>query len=462
MEHMTTRNSRLAILITCVPMFMVFLDATVVNVAFSNIEASFRNVTLAGLSWVLSAYSIGFAALLVPFGRVADLYGARRMFASGLAVFVGASAVCALAPSVPVLIAARAVQGAGAAAVTPAAQALLMAAVPHERRTAAIGILAAVGGIAAAAGPPLGALLVEADSWRLVFLLNIPVGLATLLMSRLLPVSPRRVEPFPDIVGSGLVVVGVGALALGLVQGSWWGWGDARVISAFAIGVVLTPLFLARCARHRAPVVPLPLFRSRAFSVGNAGTFVLGISVYALLLGNAIFLTQVWRWSVLHAGLALTPTPVAAAIVAPIAGMIADRRDPRVLLATGALAVSAGAVWLATQVTLEPKFLADWVPGAVLVGIGLGMSYSTYAGVAVSELHAESFGLGSGVSAMTRQLGAVLGVALLVAVLGHPSGGAVMAAFDSAWLMVAVFGLIAVVPCLLWRAPGTVSLAVEQ
>jgi EmrB/QacA subfamily drug resistance transporter len=440
-------RSRLAFVVTCLPMFMVFLDATVVNVAFPDIQKSFPQASLAGLSWVLSAYSICFAALLVPLGRVADIVGARRVFVAGILLFVGASIVCAGAPSVAVLVAARAAQGLGGAALVPSAQALLMAAVPWNRRTGTLGILAAVGGVAATAGPTLGALLVESSGWRLVFLVNLPIGIAALLMARALPSPVRRDGRFPDVAGAALVALGIGSLALGLVQGEWWGWTDPRVIAAFLTAAVILPLFLWRCARHPSPVVPLPLFRIPRFSAGNAGTLLLGTSLYAILLANALFLTTVWGWSILEAGLALTPTPVATIITAPLAGALADRRNPAVLLVCGSLAVAAGAAWFALEVPATPDFV-EWLPGAILVGIGLGLAYATFAGVTVSSLSVEVFGLGSGVSAMTRQIGSVLGVTALVAILGRPSPADAAVAFDRVWAFAALVAFLAVIPSL--------------
>jgi EmrB/QacA subfamily drug resistance transporter len=457
-------RSRLAFLVTCLPMFMVFLDATVVNVAFPDIEASFPQASLADLSWVLSAYSICFAALLVPLGRTADIFGARRIFVAGILLFVGASAACAAAPSVATLVAARALQGVGGAALVPSAQALLMAAVPWNRRTGTLGILAAVGGVAAAAGPTLGALLVEGADWRLVFLINLPIGVLALLLAATLPRSAPKGSRFPDIFGAALVVLGIGSLALGLVQGEWWGWTDPRVLGAFAAAAVILPLFLWRCTRHPSPVVSLPLFRIRSFAAGNAGTLLLGTSLYALLLANALFLTSVWGWSILDAGLALTPTPLATIVAAPLAGAFADRRNPAFLLVAGSLTVGAGAAWFALMVPPTPSFTADWLPGSILVGLGLGMAYATFAGVTVSGLTPESFGLGSGVSAMTRQIGSVLGVAALVALLGQPSPLEAPAAFDRVWAFAALASCLGVIPslALLAQAPHPMAAASPQ
>ena len=430
--------------------FMVFLDATVVNVAFPDIRESFPGESLADLSWILSSYSIVFAALLVPFGRIADRAGQRRVFVAGLAAFTAASGACAAAPSLEVLVAARVAQAIGGAAMIPASQALLMAAYPRERRVAVIGIWSAVAAVAAAAGPPLGGVLVEAADWRLAFVVNVPVGLAAVAAALAWIPRDRRVAAGerPDLAGALSVVLGVGALTLALVQGEWWGWSDARVVGAFAGALLLVGFFVRRCARHPAPVVDLALFRLRTCAAGNAATLLLGSAMFAVLLANALFLTSVWGYSVLEAGLALTPTPLVAALAAPVAGAFADRGDPRLVAIPGIAAFMAGTAVFVGAVGTEPAFVAQWLPATALTGLGLGLAYATLSGVTVRELDDEAFGLGSGVSAMTRQLGAALGVAMLVAVLGRPAPGAAAEAFDQGWLAAGGVAALAAIPCL--------------
>lgn len=438
---------------TCIPVFMIFLDATVVNVAFPDIRSSFPGASLADLSWVLSAYSICFAAMLVPFGRLADIRSARHVFLAGMVVFVLASMLCAGASTVPLLIAARALQGIGAAAIAPTAQALLMASVSSERRASALSLLAAVGGVAAALGPPIGALLVESGDWRIVFLINLPVGAVAFLLGWGLPgARPERRPHRPDIAGAALIAAVVAAVALGLVQGPWWGWTDARTAGAFGFAAVGLPVFLARCARHREPVLPLPLFAIRSFSAGNAGTLLIGIAFYGLLLGNSLFLTTAWGWSILEAGLALATTPLVTALVALPATKLAERRGPAAVLTVGSLVVAAGATWLATRMTGEADFAGAWLPGAVLAGVGLGLAYPLFSAITVRDLNSDEFGLGSGTSAMTRQMGAVLGVTILVAVVGEPGPATTLSAFRNGWLVAVVVSLLAVAPALLLRA----------
>lgn len=424
--------------------FLVYLDATIVNVAFPDIRASFSGATLAGLSWILSAYGLVFAALLVPGGRYADVVGGRRLFLAGLAGFTVGSVLCASAPSVPLLVSARVLQAAGGALLVPASQLLVMAAFPPEQRMKVIGVMAGVAALASALGPVLGGLMVDLGGWRLVFLVNLPIGLAALVLGRRMPAPPiRSMVSRPDLLGSLLAVAAVGSLALGAVQGPVWGWGDPRTIGSFVASALLTPLLVWRCARHPAPVLELTLFRRRSFSTGNLGALLLGTSFFGLVLANSLFLTQVWGYSVLRTGLAIAPGPLASAAAAIIAGRFTDRVDPRRFILPGAVISAMAAVWLATQVGPEPAFLAEWLPATLLMGIGVGLGFATIVAVCVRDLGPAQLGIGSGMSATTRQLGAVLGVAILIAILGPVPGPS---AYDAGWWAMAAVALLAVAP----------------
>src|SRR5215207_9904776 len=327
--------------------FLVYLDATIVNVAFPDIRASFGGTTLAGLSWILSAYALVFAALLVPAGRFADVLGGRRLFLAGLAAFTAGSLLCAAAPSVPLLVAARVLQAMGGALLVPSAQLLVMAAFPPEQRMKVIGVMAGVAALASAMGPVLGGLMVDLGGWRLVFLVNLPVGLAALALGRRMPAPPvRSLVSRPDLLGSLLAVAAVGTLALGAVQGPVWGWGDPRTIASFVASAVLAPVLVWRCAVHPAPVLELGLFRSRSFSTGNLGALLLGTSFFGLVLANSLYLTQVWGYSVLRTGLAIAPGPLASAVAAIVAGRFTDRVDPRRFVLPGAAISAVAGVWL--------------------------------------------------------------------------------------------------------------------
>jgi EmrB/QacA subfamily drug resistance transporter len=433
------------LLVTSVAVFMSFLDVTIVNIAFPGIRASFGDTSLAGLSWILNAYNIVFAALLVPAGRLADRLGRRRTFVGGLLTFLAASAVAGVAPTVEVLVAARVVQAAGAAALVPTSLALLLPEFPLAQRATATGIWGATGAVAAALGPSLGGALVDAAGWRWVFFVNLAIGLPALIPARRLLREAREPNPgpLPDGVGTGLLVAGVALLALGIVKGEDWGWGSGRVAGALAAGVVLLVLLTVRSTRHPAPVVEPALFGVRSFAVANAGMFVFALGFYALLLTNVLFLTGVWHYSVLEAGFALTPGPLMAAVGAPVGGRLADRFGQRVVALPGGLLFAAGALGLAASTGTHASYATDVLPWQLVSGFGIGLSFSAWGSAAVAELAPSRFATGSAIVGALRQIGAVLGIAVLVAVVGTPTAADPVGPFHEAWLLIAATGITA-------------------
>jgi EmrB/QacA subfamily drug resistance transporter len=428
------------LLVTSVAVFMGFLDVTIVNIAFPDIEASFRGSSLAGLSWILNAYNIVFAALLVPAGRIADRVGRRRMFFVGIGTFLAASAACGLAPSVAFLVGARAVQAAGAAILVPTSLGLLLPEFPLEQRATATALWGATGAVAAATGPSLGGVLVDATSWRWVFFVNLAIGLPALLPARRL-LQERRDEhpgPLPDALGVALLIVGVSLLSLGIVKGEDWGWGSGRVVGSLVAAAAVLAAFVVRSARHPAPVVELGLLRVRSFAVANVGVFLFALGFYALLLGNILFLTGVWGWSVLEAGVAVTPGPLMAATSAALGGRLADRYGQRVVALPGGLLFAAGCLLFAATTGATPHYATEILPWQVLTGSGVGLSFAAWGSAAVAELPPSRFATGSAISSTSRQIGAVLGIAVLVAVLGTPRPENAVSTFHTAWHLMAI------------------------
>jgi len=423
--------------------FMGFLDVTIVNIAFPDIQRDFSGTSLAELSWILNAYAIVFAALLVPAGRIADRIGRRRGFALGLVVFAVASALCAAAPSPELLVAARVIQAGGAAFLVPTSLALLLPAFPLTQRATAVGLWGATGAIAAATGPSLGGVLVDAGGWRWVFLVNLPLAVITLVAAFRVLDESREPDPTgrPDLAGAIMVMLGIGALALGLVKGNEWGWGNVRTVAAFAIAAVLVPAVVWRSRRVAAPIVEPALLRVRAFAVANVATVLFAASFYAMLLGNVLFLTQVWGYGVLDAGLAITPGPIMAAVFAGPAGALADRFGQRAVAVPGALIYSAAFGWYLTHVGAEAHYARDLLPGMLAGGAGVGLTFPTLSSAAAAALPPARFATGSAVLGMTRQIGAVLGIALLVVVLGTPDPADPVAGFDDAWALMLAGGL---------------------
>ena len=428
------------LIVTSVAVFVGFLDVTVVNIAFPDIERSFPGDSVAGLSWILNAYNIVFAALLVPAGRVADLVGRRRMFFVGLGTFLAASALCAIAPSVPALVAARVLQAAGAAVLVPTSLGLLLPEFPLEQRATATALWGATGAVAAAAGPSIGGVLVDAANWRWVFLVNLPIGLAAWIPARRL-LREVRGEPgdtLPDAAGVALLIAGVGLLALGIVQGPDWGWGSARTLVALIGAVTLLGALVWRSLHHAAPVVEPALFRVRSFAVASSATTLFSMAFYALLLCNILFLTSVWHYSILEAGFAVTPGPLTAAVTAGLGGRLSDRLGQRVVAVPGALLFALGCGLFALDLGTAPDYVGEFLPATVLTGAGVGLSFSSLSSAAVAELPPARFATGSAVVACARQIGAVLGVSVLVAVVGTPSPADALATFQGAYgLMVA-------------------------
>ncbi|HEX3911529.1 MAG TPA: MFS transporter [Solirubrobacteraceae bacterium] len=428
-------------LIVCVGVFMSSLDLFIVNIAFPSIAKHFGGASLSSLSWILSGYAIVFAALLVPAGRWADAFGRKRAFLLGLAIFVASSAACALSPSVEFLIGARVVQAIGGALMLPTSLGLMLPEFGAHERHVAIGVWAATGGIAAASGPPLGGLLVQAD-WRLVFLVNVPVGLLGLGFGlRTLAERRERNAARPDVAGALALMLAVGALVVAIVKGQEWGWGSARVIALLVVTAVLLPAIWLRSERHEAPIVEPSMLRVRTFGLAVGASLLFFAGFGAMLLSGVLFLTGVWHESVVTAGLMLFPGPAMATAFSIPSARLGARYGYRLPGVVGALAFAAGSVWFIVRTGDKPEFLSEYLPGQIVTGAGVGLMIPTLTGAGASSLAPERFATGAAVLTMGRQIGVALGVAVLVAVLGaNPTSAA---DFHTAWLIVVAGGLAA-------------------
>jgi EmrB/QacA subfamily drug resistance transporter len=436
--------------VTSLAIFMVFLDTTIVNIAFPSILRSFPSTSPASLSWILNAYSIVFASLLLASGRIADVSGRRRVFFGGLAVFTAGSILCGLAPSAPFLIGSRALQAVGAAMLLPASLALLLPAFPLSRRATAVGLWGAVGAVAAASGPTLGALIIQSASWRWAFLVNAPVGLLAWLAGRRVLDESRdpAATRWPDPAGIILLTAGMGLLALGIVQGNDWGWDDPRILLSFVGAALALAVSVWRSATHAAPVIPLALFRVRSFSLANVATVSFSAAFAAMILSGVLFINGVWHYSIIDTGLAVTPGPLMAALFAPPAGRLADRFGHRVVLVPGALIFTGAMLLFRARVGLHADYVTEWLPAALLSGIGVGLTLPTLGSASAASLPPERFGAGSAVSSTTRQVGTVLGISLLIALLGTPGPGDALASFDRVWSFAAAGAFAAALLCL--------------
>jgi EmrB/QacA subfamily drug resistance transporter len=440
---MYDRGHRSAVAIACAGAFLAFLDATIVNIAFPDIAASFSRADRSELSWVLDGYFVVIAALLVPAGGLADRFGHKRVFVLGVAGFTGASLLCAVAPSLELLIAFRVLQGIGAALIAPTSLALVLDAFPAERRAAGVGLWGAAAAAAAAVGPTLGGALVELSDWRLVFLVNLPIGVAVVALgSRRLRERPKLDSRLPDLPGAGLLAAGLALVTLAIVEGNEWGWTAAPTLAAFAAAAILLGGVARRSMTHPRPIVEPALFAHRSFRLGNLGTLLFAAAFFSLILGNVVFLTSIWGYTVLQAGAATLPGPLMSTVFAGPAGRLADRFGHRAVIVPGTLLFAAG-VMVLRSADAEPDWLGLWLPGAVLTGIGIGLAFPTLGSAAVRDVPGDRFATASAVNAAFRQVGAVLGTAILIAIVGDPvSLTAALSAADDAYLF-AVFAALA-------------------
>ncbi len=438
--------------VVCVGVICVNLDMFIVNVAIPSIGRGFGGANLASLSWVLNAYAIVFAALLVPAGRAADLIGRRVAFLTGLIVFGVASAACAVAPDVWVLVAARVVQAAGGALLVPASLGLLLAAARPDKRTGTIRAWTSVGGAAAALGPVIGGALVAA-SWHWVFLVNVPiVAIAVLAGLRVLRSEPavarpsrparaglaaERAEALPDTLGAAVFTVAIGALALALVKSGDWGWTSPATLGLIAAAIAGVSLFIRRSARHPSPVIELHLLRRPTFATATAANVVFSTAFGAMLLLVTLWCQDVWGWSALRTGLGVAPGPLLVPLLSIAAGPLARKIGPGPVAAVGCAIYAAGCVYWRLNLAVTPDYATRMLPGMLLTGTGVGLTLPTLVSAAVSAVPPHRFATGSGIVTMARQVGIVLGVSVLVTVLGHPAGAGALPAFQRATVVLA-------------------------
>ena len=411
--------------------FMAQLDLFIVNVAVPAMGRSFAGANLADLSWVLNAYAIVFAALLVPAGRLADHYGRRAFLLVGVLVFTGGSVICAIAPSLAVLVGGRIVQAAGAAAIVPTSLGLLLPAFPSRQHNVVVGVWAGVAAVAATSGAPLGGLLVSV-SWRWIFMVNVPIGLGTVLIgARLLPeIRGQLGARLPDPVSMVALLGAITLLILGTVQGPQWGWGsgpELALLAGAAIGAVLT---VRRALTHPHAVIEARLFDSREFTTAASALFLWFIAFAIFLLITVLYFQDLWHYSALRAGLAMAPGPLTAAVFAVNSGRIAGRLGRAAPALMGTLATATAAAYWLIVAPAQPDYLLV-LPGMLLGGAGAGLTQAPLL-AAASTLPQHRATTGSAVLNMARQVGSAVGVAALVALLSstHPDR---LVLFDRGW-----------------------------
>ncbi|MBF9129083.1 MFS transporter [Plantactinospora sp. S1510] len=419
-KERTTVEQRWVLGLTSIGSLMVALDVLVVAAALTTIRQDL-DASIEQLEWTVNAYSLSFAVLLMTAAAIGDRWGRRRTFAGGLALFSIASVACALATSVPWLIVARTFQGIGAAVVMPLAMGLLGAAFPPERRGWAIGIFSGLTGLAVLGGPMIGGAVTEGLAWQWIFWINLPVGaLAIPLVLRKIPESwgaARRV----DLRGGVLITLAVLGIVWGVVRGEVAGWASLEVIGSFVLGALMLLAFLAWERRAPQPMVPLSYFRSRAFSAGSAAGFFLTAALYGAVFFLAQFMQAAFGSGPLKAGLQLLPWTATLFLVAPLAGRLVDRIGERPLVVTGLALQAVGMFWI-SQLTNGSVHYSGLVLPLIVAGCGVSMAMPATQSATVGALPREAVGIASGVYIMMRQLGGVVGVAVLAAVFASAGG----------------------------------------
>jgi EmrB/QacA subfamily drug resistance transporter len=432
--------------VASVASFLVSLDATMLYAVFGALQQGFPDASAAELSWVLNAYTVVYAAMLIPAGGLADTHGRKRVFLIGVTLFIAASAACGLAGDVTWLVAARVLQAVGAALLTPASLSIVLAAFPQSQRALTVSMWGAVSGFAAAVGPTLGSFVVQTVGWPWAFLINLPIGAILLWRgSRLLtesarPEARRRI----DWVGMALLIAGVGAMALAIVESDSPAWTRVDLAATAVAGAIALIAFIV-WARHASdPLVDLRLFRHRTYSAVNAATLSFGIAFAMMFFGFFFYMDNVWHYGQALAGLAIAPGPLMVIPVAIVTGRLAGRYGHRPFLVGGALLYALAGLWFLLVPGTEPAYLTQWLPGLLLSGASVGLVLPSLSGAAVSQLPAQHYAVGSAVNQATRQVGAVIGVAITVLLLGH---GAQRASFDAMYAVLIAMALLTALLC---------------
>ncbi|MGI5164640.1 MFS transporter [Spirillospora sp. CA-253888] len=445
----------LALAVTCVPAFMVALDLMVVTVALSTVRTSL-DASLDALGWTVNAYTLAFGVLIPAAALAGDRLGRRRMFGIGLGVFTLASAACALAPTVGALIAARAVQGVGAALITPLSLALVTAAVPPGRRGAAVGVWGAATGAAVALGPLVGGLVVAGMSWPWIFWVNVPIGLAALVLApRLLPES-RGADRAADVPGLALLAAGLAALVWGVVQEDATAWTAASIGG----GVVLLGAFAARQARAESPLLPRHLYADRTFAGATGTVFLMGASLMGAAFLVPQYLQSGLHHSALEVGVRMLPWTVMPMLLAPAVGRLADRIGNRPLMVVGLAVQGTAFLWLAAVAGPGTGYGTLAAP-LLMAGVGIAVVFPAVSNAVVGAVAPADLGLASAANATARQVGGLVGVAVATAVFGRAGGfGSAQEIADgltAALVVVAAVSLAGALTSLVVRRPGSVD-----
>jgi EmrB/QacA subfamily drug resistance transporter len=438
--------------ITIAAVFLGSMDSGTVPVILPRIEADFPRTPQTTFSFVLTAYTIALAALVVVSGRLGDRTGRRRMFLLGGTLFIAGSVLCAIAPNPIFLVAARFVEGSGHALFTPASIGLILAAFPQDKRTVALGAWVAVGGIASALGPAVGGLIVEYTNWRAAFWVNVAIALPVVLRAyRVLEDSERLVDStLPDLLSIPLLAVALGATSLAIVQLRQWGIGDVRLIIAAIVAVAFAVGFVRRSARVASPVLDFELLRGRQYRVSMIASLLIALAMFANLVMQAQFLQKVWGYSTLRAGFGVMPMSASAGLMSVFAARLAARFGHRAVILSGVAITATGLYILAFASSSSPStYWTVFFPALVLVGLGAwGMAVSMMNAAAAETLNAANFSVGMAIMQTARQIGSILGASMFFGLFGSPRPDQLVSRFHHLWLVVAIIPTVAFVVCL--------------
>ena len=413
-----------ALAVAGLAMFLVGVDGSIVNVAFPSFRNDFDSISNAQLSWVLNAYVLVYAALLIVSGRLADRIGRLRVLSLGLIVFVVASVGVAISPNAPFLVIMRGLQGVGAALITPASMGLVIASWPVARRATAVTLWGACFASANAFGPAIGAGIIEIADWRWAFMINLPLGLIALgLGKRVFTETPKDTSAArPDVLGGGLLSLSTGLFVLAIVQGRDWGWASIGVVTSLLVGMLCLVAFTYRNRRHAEPILPRALAAIQSFRSASLALFIFTLGMYALMLSLILFLVDAWNYSIGITGLSAAFAALVVTAASMIAGPLADRYGHRLIAGPGTLICALGMLWWIVMLNETPNYLIGYLPGVVLSAAGMGLSLGVLAAAGVSEVKPEYLSLASGVTQTARQFGGALGLAVLFAITGEPVG----------------------------------------
>jgi EmrB/QacA subfamily drug resistance transporter len=399
-------------------LFMIMLDNTVVFVALSSIQSDLH-ISQSELEWVVSGYALTFAVLMLTGGKLADMFGRRLIFIVGLSIFTASSLACGFATGAGFLIGARVVQGVGAALMNPATLSIIVATFPPRQRGTAIGIWVGISAMALAIGPLIGGILTQQINWSWIFFINVPVGIAGIIVSRLFITESRDESEEQRLDLPGLIASGVGLLGLtyGLIEANKYGWGSARILASFGVAVVGLTAFVVLEHRQRVPMLDLSLFKNSTFFGANLTMLLVALAMFGVFFFNSLYLGQVLGYSPIQTGATFLPLTILIVFVAPLAGRFSDKIGSRWLMA-GGLVLLAGSLLSFSTLGVDSSFW-DIVPGLILGGFGMSLAMTPTTAAAMGSVPVDKAGVGSAVLNSMRQVGGSLGIALMGAIVAE-------------------------------------------